>query len=91
MKSKLLLGATALVLLSSASAYAGVSLDIGLNPAPVYAAPVYAAPVYAPPPPVYYPGYIAPHPYVVGYDPHHRAHDWRYWHDRHEREHWDHR
>jgi hypothetical protein len=81
---KLLAGAAAFYLLSGAAAYANelnVELNLG-QPAPVFVAP-------APAPVVISPAYVAA-PWVEGYDPHHRRHDWRYWHDHARQDHWDH-
>jgi hypothetical protein len=70
MKKIVLLTGVAVALLAGSSAYARVDVDLNVG-VPVYAAPVVVAPAYVSPYPTYY-------------DPHHRAHDWRYWHDVHE-------
>ncbi len=76
---KLLLTATALSLLVSASAYAEVNFDLNIGtPAVVAPAPVVVAPA-----PV-----IVQQPGVV-YE-HRRDRDWRYWQERRERERWEH-
>ncbi len=84
---KLLLGVAALYLATGSAAYANeFNVDVSLGaPAIIAPAPLVIAPS---------PAYVVA-PGVVGYDPHHRRGDWRYWHDRHEREmhhdeHWDH-
>ena len=89
---KLLFVAAALCAFTGAEAYAEViinpTIEIG-EPAYVTPAPIVVAPpvVVAPPPAVIV------HPWVSEWDPHHRAHDWRYWqehghgHDEHERGH----
>jgi hypothetical protein len=86
-KIKTLFAATAAICaLSAGSAYANeFNLDVNLGGgAPVYAAPVVVAPS---------PAYVVA-PWGENYDPHHRRHDWRYWHDHHPHDHdphWDHR
>lgn len=82
---KLLMSAAAAYLLSGASAYASelnVELNLG-NP-----------PLIAPAPVIVSPAYVAA-PWVETYDPHHRRHDWRYWHEHHDdhhgHDHWDRR
>ncbi len=81
----LLAGAALAYLLSGVSAHAN-ELNVELNLGqPEYVAP---APVIVAPSPAYVTA-----PWVEGYDPHHRRHDWRYWHDhpRGHPDHWDHR
>lgn len=92
MKIKFLLATTvAACLIGSAAANAQLSVQIGAPPVVVQPAPVYpvypAYPVYYAPPPA-----VIVHPWVEGYDPYHRANDWRYWqerrrHEGHERAH----
>jgi hypothetical protein len=81
---KLLASAVVLLSLSSAPAFAN-ELNIELNLGE-------PAPVYVPPPVVYTPSpaYIVA-PWGETYDPHHRRHDWEYWHHHHDHdEHWEH-
>lgn len=76
MPTKKLVLAIAALTLTSGAAYAQLNVDLNIGqPAPVYVAP---APVYAP-------AYVEPYPHY--YDPHHRGHDYAYWHGRHVEEH----
>jgi len=87
---KLITGAVAVYLLAGTSAYAGgvvIEPVLNISPAPVYA----PAPIYAPQPIIAAPSpaYVAA-PWGETYDPHHRRHNWRYWHDHHEHHDHDH-